>query len=50
MIAYDIGVLPLIRELLGAHSCVTKPWYADDAGAGGNFEHILVHLQDLLAW
>ena len=34
MIAYCIGVLPLIRELLGAHPRVTQPWYADDAGGG----------------
>ena len=32
MIAYGIGVPPLIRELWGANSPVTQPWYADDAG------------------
>ena len=39
MIAYGIRVLPLIRELRGAHPWVTQPWYADDAGAegGGRF-------------
>ena len=35
MIAYGIGVLPLIRELREAHPRVTQPWYADDAGAKG---------------
>ena len=35
MIAYVIGVLPLIWELRDAHPCVTQPWYDDDAGAGG---------------
>ena len=35
MIAYSIGVLPLIRELLEAHPCVTQPWYTDDAGRTG---------------
>ena len=40
MIAYDIGVLPLIRELREAHPCVTHPWYADDAGAGGAFTDV----------
>ena len=40
MIAYDIGVLPLIRELQGAHPHVTQPWYADDTEAGGEFTHI----------
>ena len=34
-IKYGIEVLPLIRELGEAHPCITQPWYADDAGAGG---------------
>ena len=38
MIAYGIGVLPLIRELRDYHPCVTQPWYANDAGAGGTFQ------------
>ena len=38
MIIYGIGVLPLIQELWDAQPCVTHPWYADDAVAGGNFE------------
>ena len=49
MIAYAIGVLPLIRELQGAHPFVTQPWYADDARLGGKFEHILAHIWDLQA-
>ena len=49
MIAYGIGVLPLIRELRGAHPRVTHPWYADDAGAGGKFPNIMEHLRDLQA-
>ena len=49
MIAYGIGVLPLIRELQGSHPRITQPWYADDAGAGGKFSHILEHIQDLQA-
>ena len=48
-ISYGIGVLPLRRELQGAHTRVTHPWYTDDAGAGGNFPHILAHLRDLQA-
>ena len=47
MISYGIGVLPLRRELRGAHTRVTQPWYADDAGAGGKFPHILAHLRYL---
>ena len=49
MIAYDIGVLPLIRELQGAHPRVTQKWYMDDAGAGGKFTHILAHFRYLQA-
>ena len=49
MIAYGVGVIPLIRELRGAHPRVTQPWYADDAGAGGKFPNIMEHLRDLQA-
>ena len=49
MIAYGIGVLPLIRELWEAHPRVTQPRYADDAGTGGKFEHILDHFNDMQA-
>ena len=38
MIAYVIGVLPLIRDIRRAHPRVTQPWYADDMGAGGKLE------------
>ena len=47
MIAYGIGVLPLIQELRDTHPCVTQPWYADDVGSGGNFEKIIAHFGDL---
>ena len=49
IIAYGIGVLPLIRELWGYHPRVTQPWYADNAGSGGEFTNILEHLRDLQA-
>ena len=49
MISYEIGVLPLIRELQGYHLHVTQPWYTDDGGAGRKFGHILEHIQDLQA-
>ena len=49
MIAYSIGVLPLIRELQDVHPCVTQPWYADEAGAEGTFEKMLAHFWDLQA-
>ena len=49
MIAYGIGVLPLIRELRNAHPRVTHPWCADDAGAGGTVQKILERFRDLQA-
>ena len=49
MITYVIGVLPLIRDIWDALPCVTQPWYANDAGTGRKFGHILEHFQDLQA-
>ena len=49
IIAYGIGVFPLIRELWGSHPRVTQFSYVDDAGDGGKFTNILEHLQDLQA-
>ena len=46
MIAYGIGVLPLIRDLRRAHPRVTQPWYTDDVGAGGKFGEIMAHFKD----
>ena len=48
MVAYGLGILPLIRELRQDHPGVTQPWYADDAEAGGTFEGIQRHLDDLM--
>ena len=47
LIAYGIGVLPLIKDLRRAHPHVTQPWYADDAGTGPKFEEIIDHFRDL---
>ena len=47
MIAYGIGVLPLIRVLQVDHPQVYQPWYADDAGVGGKFRDIMAHFRDL---
>ena len=49
MMAYVIGVLPLIRDLRGANPRVTQPWYTGDAGAGGKFPNIMEHTRDLQA-
>ena len=40
MFAYGLGILPLIRQLKADFPEVEQPWYADDAGAGGNFSEI----------
>ena len=37
IIAYGLGIPPLIRDLRMSHTRVTQPWYYDDAGTGGNF-------------
>ena len=47
MIAYGIGVLPLIQDLRRSHPRVTQPWYAYDAGAGGKLGDIMAHFRDL---
>ena len=47
MIAYGIGVLPLIRDLRRDHPCITQPWYADDVGTGGKFGYVMAHFRDL---
>ena len=44
MIAYGLGILPLIRYLRTAHPGVTKSWYDDDSGAGGTLSGIRRHL------
>ena len=43
MITYGIWVLPLIRDLRDSHHCIPQPLYANDTGAGGEFERILGH-------
>ena len=48
MIAYDIGVLPLIRELLESHPEVSQLWYADNVGNGRISPHIISHLYDIM--
>ena len=49
MIAYVIGVLPLIREIWDEHPRVTQPWYMGDAGEGGKFGHILENFKYMQA-
>jgi hypothetical protein len=42
MAAYGMGLLPLIRRLKEEFPTVRQPWYADDAGAGGNFQDLRI--------
>ena len=48
MVAYGLGVLPLICYLHKAHPRVTQPWYSDGSGAGGTFANIQRHLDYLM--
>jgi hypothetical protein len=47
MVAYGIGLLPIIRQLKAEFPAVEQPWYADDAGAGGSFQGIRAYFQRL---
>ena len=40
MIAYGIGILPLIKYLKREIPDVTQPWYADNAGALGKLARL----------
>ena len=40
MIAYGIGILPLINNIKQKIPDVTQPWYADDVGDLGEFARI----------
>ena len=47
IIAYGIGILPLIENLKRAIPDVTQPWYADYAGDLGVFERIETYFDSL---
>ena len=40
MVAYWIGILPLIKILKSKYPDVTQPWQADEDGALGMFDHL----------
>ncbi len=40
MIAYGIGILPLIRQLKHEFPNAKWQWYADDGGAGASFQEL----------
>ena len=47
MIAYSIGILPLIKNLKQETTDVTKPWYADEAGSLGTLTIIETYFNSL---
>ena len=47
MVAYGIGILPLIKNLKSGFPGITHPWYADDAGALGMFANVELYLNYL---
>jgi hypothetical protein len=51
MFAYGLGrILPLIHKLKAEFTQVNQPWYADNAGAGGNIRsicHFFLRLQEI---
>ena len=47
MIAYRVGIIPLIKNLKRKISDVTHTWYADDAGALGTFTIIDTYFDSL---
>ena len=40
MVAYGIEILPLIKHLKSTYPDVMQPWYVDNAGALGMFDHL----------
>ena len=50
MIVYGIEMLPLTIKIKTAVSDCMQPWYADDAGTGGNFEDIDEFFELLQLW
>ena len=47
MIAYRIGILPLINNIKREIPDVTQPWYADNSGALGMFARIETYFDSL---
>ena len=47
MIAYGIGILPLINNLKQEIPDVTQPWHADDAGDLGMFSILEIYFDSL---
>jgi hypothetical protein len=48
MVACGLSLLPLIRQLKDKFPEVFQPWYADDAGGGGDFQKIRGYFERLV--
>ena len=47
MVAYDIGILLLIKRLKSKYPDITQPWYVGDADALGIFANIELYLNQM---
>ena len=47
MIAYRIGILPLIKNIKRVIPDVAQPWYADNSGALGKFTRLETYFDSL---
>ena len=47
MIAYRIGIIPVIKNIKREMPDVTQPWYADDAGDLGTFARLETYFDSL---
>ena len=47
MVAYGIGILPLIRHLKNKQPNLHQSWCADDASAAGSLQAIKLYFQEL---
>ena len=47
MVAYSIGIIPLIKNMKAEFLDVTQPWYGDYAGALGTFANAELYYNSL---
>ena len=47
IVAYGIVILPKIKQLKSMYPDVTQPWYTDDSGALGTFNHLQKYFKAL---
>ena len=48
MVAYGIGVLPLIKRIKAVYTDATQQWYDDDASGLGMFNNIGLYFHSLI--